>query len=71
MTPVMAHALGAKYAYLAVEHRLTAAGSITELDILRRMSADEIDVLVRRERGIDTDTTPARYPLGAHPGMAG
>ena len=68
MTPAMAHTLGAKDAFLAVERRLTDAGSMTELEILHRLSPDEVDLLVRHERGLGAQPRP-RWPLGAHPGV--
>lgn len=51
MTPAFAFALGAVSAYRTVEARLIDAGSIAELEILRGLSADEVDLLVMRERG--------------------
>lgn len=52
MTPAFAFALGAVSAYRTVEARLIDRGSVTELDILRRLSSDEVDLLVMKERGM-------------------
>ncbi len=71
MTPVLAYALGAKDAYRAVERRMVDAGCLLELDILHRLSADEVDLLVRLERGLTIIDDRPRLPLGAHPGVAG
>lgn len=52
MTPALAFAMGAKSAYLAVEARMVDAGAVIELDILHGLSADEVDLLVKLERGL-------------------
>lgn len=52
MTPAWQHLLAGGEAYKRVEARLIDRGSVLELEILRRMSAQEIDVLIRQERGL-------------------
>lgn len=52
MTPELRTALGAKAAFLAVERRLADAGAFNDLEVLHRLSADEVDVLTAQERGL-------------------
>lgn len=52
MTPAMRQALHPRDTLRTIGDRLTAGGAVIEMGQLQRLSADEIDVLLRLERGL-------------------
>lgn len=51
MSPLLLEALHETDVLARVERRLMADGAFVELDVLRGMSVDELEVLVMRETG--------------------
>lgn len=52
MTPALAYAIDAPKLITKIRMRLESAGALLELDQLRRLSSDELDLLVRLEREV-------------------